>query len=84
MQVLRVRRYEFQSLRPQSRNRLGRIVEVDGKTVGLVVIFHIAENVVVDVAEEMDLGLHPPVVAGVGQGWVFVEHAAIPATHLVV
>ena len=45
---------------------------------------HVAEDVVVDVAEEVDFGLDAPVVAGGGEGGVFVEHAAVPAAHLVV
>ncbi len=45
---------------------------------------HVAENVVVDIAEEMHLGLDAPVKLGVGQGRVFVEEAAVPAAHLVV
>ena len=47
-------------------------------------IGHVAENVIVDVAEELDLGLDAPVVFGVRERWVVVEHARVPAAHLVV
>ena len=82
--ILGVCRHEFQRLRPKCWNRLGRIVKVYGKAVGLVVILHITEYVIVDVAEEMDLGFHPPIVTGIRQSWMFVEHAAIPTAHLMV
>lgn len=84
MQILRVLREEFLRFGPQRGDGFGVVVEVDGEAVGLVVVVHVPEDVVVDVAEEMDLGLHAPVVAGVGQRGVFVEHAAVPAAHLVV
>lgn len=82
--VFRVRGEELHGLGPQGRDALGRIVQVDGEAEGLVVVFHVAEDVVVDVAEEVHFRLHAPVVPGVGEGGVFVEHAAVPATHLVV
>ena len=47
-------------------------------------VMHPAEDVVVDVAEEMDFGFDAPVVTDVFEGGVFVEHAAVPAAHLVV
>ena len=75
---------EFLRLRPQGGNALRCVVEVDGETVGFIVVLHPAENVIVDVAEEMDFGLDAPVVADVFEGGVFVEHAAVPAAHLVV
>lgn len=71
-------------LRPQGGNALRRIVEVDGEAVGLIVVLHPAENVIVDFTEEVDFGLDPPVVADVFESRVFVEHAAVPAAHLVV
>ena len=75
---------EFLRLGPQGGNALRRIVEVDGEAVGLVVVLHPAENVVVDFTEEVDFGLDSPVVADVFESGVFVEHAAVPAAHLVV
>ena len=84
MHVFRMCGDEFLRLRPQGGNAIRRIVEVDGEAVGFIVVVHPAENVVVDVAEEMDFGLDAPVVADVFEGGVFVEHAAVPAAHLVV
>ena len=84
MQILRMRRQKLLGLRPQRRYGLGVIVEIDCEAVSFVVVRHVSEDVVVDVAEEVDFGLDPPVVAGVCEGGVLVEHAAVPATHLVV
>lgn len=47
-------------------------------------VLHVAENVVVDVAVEVDFGLDAPVVLNVFEGRMFVEDAAVPSTHLVV
>ena len=84
MHIFRMRGNEFLRLRPQRGNALRRIIEVDSEAVGLIVVLHPAENVVVDVAEEVHFGLDAPVVANVFESGVFVEHAAVPATHLVV
>lgn len=75
---------EFERGRPQGRDGLGRVVEVDGEAVGLVVVLHIAEDIVVDVTEEVNLGLDAPVVLDVCQCGVLVKHAAVPPAHLVV
>lgn len=53
---------EFARLRPEGRNRRRCIVESDREAIGLVVVLHVAEHVVVDIAEEMNLGLDTPVV----------------------
>ena len=82
--VFRMCGEEFFRLGPQGGNAVRRIVEVDGEAVGLVVVLHPAENVIVDFAEEVDFGLDTPVVADVFESGVFVEHAAVPAAHLVV
>ena len=37
---------------PQRPDRLGVVVDVDGEAVGLVVLFHELEHVVIDVAGE--------------------------------
>ena len=84
MHVFRVCGDEFLRLGPQGGYALRRIVKVDGEAVGLVVVLHPAENVVIDFAEEVDFGLDSPVVADVFESGVFVEHAAVPAAHLVV
>jgi len=79
-----MRSEEFERLEPEGGDALGGVVDVDVEAVGLVMVGHVAENVIVDVAEEFDLGLHTPVVFGVCERWVVVEHAGIPAAHLVV
>lgn len=84
MLVFRMRRHKFLGLGPQRWYTLGCIIEIDGETVSLVVILHPAKDVVVYVAEEMHLWLNAPIVAYVFEGWVFVEHAAVPAAHLVI
>ena len=47
-------------------------------------VLHPTENVVIDVAEELDFGLDAPVVLYVFQGWVVVEEATVPSAHFVV
>lgn len=47
-------------------------------------ILHVAENIIIDIAEEMHLRFHAPVISCVGERRVTVEHPAVPATHLVV
>jgi hypothetical protein len=84
MQILGVRGNELHRLGPEGGDGGRRIVEVDGEAVGLVVVCHVAEDVVVDVAEEMHLGLHAPVELCVGECRVLVEETAVPAAHLMV
>lgn len=86
VQVLRVvvAGQELERLRPQRRHALRAVVQIDGEAVRLVVVLHPAEDVVVNVAEEVDVRLDAPVPAVVLEGRVLVEHAAIPAAHLVV
>ena len=76
--------HELFSLWPQGWYGLRCVVKIDGEPVGLVVVIHPAENVIVDVAEEVDLWLHAPIIADVFKGWVFIEHATIPAAHLMI
>lgn len=83
-QVLRVGLGEAHRLGPEGRHGFGVVVEVDGEAVGFVAVVHVAEDVVVDVAEEMHLGFDAPVIADVFQCRVVVEDAAVPAAHLVV
>ena len=84
VQVLRVRGHELLRFGPEGGDALGRVEEVDGKAVGLVVVLHVLEDVVVDVAEEVHVGLHAPVPPRVLQRRVVVEQAAVPPAHLVV
>lgn len=75
---------ELDRLGPQGREGLGVVVKVDGEAVRLVVVVHVPEDVVVDVAEEVDVGLDAPVVPGVLERRVLVEQPAVPPAHLVV
>lgn len=83
-QVGRVGGKELLRLRPQVRDTFGGIEEVDGESVGDVAVLHEAEYVIVDVAEELDLGLNTPVVAVLLEGRVLVEHSAVPPAHVVI
>ena len=47
-------------------------------------VFHVSEDVVINVAEEVDFRLHAPIISGIRQSRVPVEHAAVPAAHFVV
>lgn len=69
---------------PQGRDRLRGIVECDGKAVGLIIILHVTEDVVVNVAEEVHIRLDSPVVLRILQGRVLIEKSAIPPAHLMV
>ena len=76
--------HEFFGLWPQGRYGLRCIVKVDGEPVGLIVVTHPAKNVVINVAEKVYLWLDTPVVADILKGGVFIEHATIPAAHLMI
>lgn len=71
-------------LGPERRDGEGGVVEIDGEAVRLVAVLHVAEDVVVNVAEEVHVGLDAPVVVHVGEGGVVWEEAGVPAAHLVV
>lgn len=47
-------------------------------------VLHVPENVIVDVAEEVDMGLDTPVVLHVSHSRVLVEQPTVPAAHLVI
>lgn len=84
VQVVGVLRNELAGLGPQGGNRLGRIVEVDCEAICLVVVLHIAEHIVVDVAEEVNFRLDAPIELGVLEGRVLVKETAVPSAHLVI
>lgn len=75
---------ELGSLGPKSRQSLGIVVERNGEAVRLIVVLHVAEYIVVDVAKEVDFRLNAPVPARLLESRVLVKHAAIPSAHLVV
>lgn len=79
-----VRGNELLGLRPELRDTLRRIEQVDGETVCGVAVLHVPENIIVDIAEVLDLRLHTPVVAVVLEDRVLVKHATVPAAHQVV
>lgn len=84
MNIFRMLRKKLQSLRPKSFNRLGGVINVDNETIALVIIFHVSENIVIDVAEEVDTGFYTPVPTVILERRVVVEATGVPATHLVV
>ena len=84
MQVLRMCCQESLGFGPEGRDALRCVIEVDGEPVGLVVILHVAENVIINIAEEMDLWLHTPIILHMLKGGMLVKHAGIPTTHLVI
>lgn len=84
MEVFRMLRDEFGCFGPQRRNRFWGVVKVDREAIGLIMIMHESEYIVIDIAEEVNFGFNSPVVLGVGQSWVFVKETAVPAAHLVV
>jgi len=75
---------ELLCLGPQARDTFGIIIKVDCEAICFVVLLHPCENVIVHVTEEVDIGFNPPVPLRVEQLWVLVEHARVPAAHLVV
>lgn len=75
---------EFLGFGPERGDAVGAVVDVDVEAVRLVVVLHPGEDVVVDVAEEMYVGLDAPVVLYVFERRVLAEEAAVPPAHLVV
>lgn len=71
-------------LGPQARQTFRCIEEIDCESVRLVVILHVVEDVVVDVAVKFDLGFDSPVVSRVGEGRMLVKHSTVPSAHFVV
>lgn len=84
LDILRMRFDKSLRFRPQGWHGLRSVVKINSKSIGLVVVLHVAENVVVYIAEEVDFGFDAPVVADMFQGRMFVEETAVPPAHLVV
>ena len=84
MHVVFMIRNELLSLGPERCDALGAVVEIDVEAVGLVVVLHPAEDVVVDIAEEIHVWLDAPVVLHVLEGGVLGKETRVPAAHLVV
>lgn len=64
---------ELDCFGPQCGKSLGIIIEGNGEAICLVVIMHVSEDIVVDVAKEVNFGLDSPVVAGVLERRVLVK-----------
>lgn len=77
-------RNELCGLGPQGRNRCRRIIKIDRKAVRLVMVRHVSEDVVIYVAEEMNLGLDSPVELHIRKRRMFIEKTAVPSAHLMV
>jgi hypothetical protein len=75
---------EFLSLRPERRHAFWTVIDVDVEPVRFVVVLHPAEHIIVDVAEEVHVGLHAPVVLEVLEGRMFREEPTVPSAHFVV
>ena len=84
VQVFRMLCYELLCRRVQSGNRWWRIVEVDRESIRFIVVLHPTEDIIVNVTKEMYFWFDTPVIASIRQRGMFVEHAAVPAAHLVV
>lgn len=62
-QVGRIRGEELLCRWPKFRDTLWCVEKVDRETVCLVAVLHVPEDVVIDIAEKLDLGFNAPVVA---------------------
>lgn len=69
---------------PESWNGFLVFVQTEGKAVFLLVLFHVEEWIVVDVAEELDGGFDTPVKFIVGEEFVFEEETRFESTHVAV
>lgn len=79
---LRVRVDEAHGAGPEAGEGAGVVEDVHGEAVLDVVVAGEAEDVVVDVAEEVHVGLDAPVKVVVEQPRVLVEEARVPAAHV--
>jgi hypothetical protein len=75
---------ELDSLGPQAWDTLRRVVQIDSETVGFVVVLHITEDIVIYIAEEVNLGFNSPVVLSMLQSRMLVKQATVPPAHLMV
>ena len=60
---------------PKSRNSLDIFVQSQNETVLLVVILHIAERIVMNIAEQLNAGLHSPIKLKLSKQRVAEEEA---------
>jgi hypothetical protein len=67
---------------PKRRNGLDVLVQAEGEAVLLLVVGHVLEGIVVDVAEQLDAGLHAPVPLVVEHQGMAEEEARLVAAHV--
>lgn len=84
VQVIRMVGKKLDGFGPQGRQGLGFVVESNSEAIGLVVVLHVAEDIVIDVAKEVDFRFNAPVPSHILQGRMLIENAAIPSTHLMI
>lgn len=84
MDMLRMSRKKFLGFWPERLYALRRVIEIDGETIGLVVILHIPEYVIIHITKEVNLGFDAPIVLDIFECRVLVKHPGIPAAHLMI
>lgn len=82
--MLRVLLHELLHRTPQARDGVVVLVQTQHKAVLLVVFFHVAEWVKADITEELNAGLHAPVVLIVQHQWVPEEESGFITAHVTV
>lgn len=84
MQVVWMIGKKFDGLGPQGRQGFGFVIEHNGEAIGLVVVLHVAEYIVINVAKEVNFRFDAPVPSDIFKCRVFVKNATIPSTHLMI
>jgi hypothetical protein len=69
---------------PQSRNRRSELNQRDCEAIRLVVVLHVQKRVELDVAGEVNIGLHTPVPLVRLQELVSEEEARVVSAHVAV
>ena len=49
--------HKFQSFGPEGWDGIWTIIEVDDEAIGFVIVLHVVEDIVIDVAEEAEVDL---------------------------
>lgn len=65
VEVVRMLCQEFDCFWPQGWKSLGVVVQVDSESVGFIIVVHVTEDIILNVAKEVHLGFNTPVVARV-------------------
>lgn len=73
---------ERASARPERRKGASVVEDIHVETVFHVVIAHEAEDIVVNVAEEVDIRLNPPIPVKILEPWMLVEESTVPTAHV--